>query len=163
MPVSVFGATAALLQSDYFPHYTFGATSHPTSTAVGTVLTRVGAIVSGRVQGLGLDPSAIDNTGEPIAYQFCQDLVLAGAAYRVGLAFTGRGMPGDVVDTWRRAFRDGLKDLSDARTARVVLVDAYGAATAGRIRTHVQEASTRPTATSDIEIDDPEFVRDMDL
>lgn len=163
MPLATFSVTSALLQSDCFPHYTFGATSHPTATAVGTIITRKGAQVSALVQALGIDPSTLDAVGEPVAFSLLQRLVLVGAAYEVALAFTGRGVPGEVVDTWRREWRDGIKDLSDARTARAILVDAYGAATAGRIRTHVQSTSSLPTTSTDLEIDDPEFVRDMDL
>ena len=163
MAASTFGVTAALLQSDMFPHYTFSATSHPTSTAVGTIITRAGAVVSGLVDARGLNANALDATGEPIAYYFCQRLTLVGAALDVARAFTGSGAPGELVDTLRREWMDGLKALRDPQLGKAMLVDAYGSATAGRIRTHVQDTSSLPTTSTDLSIDDPEFTGGMDL
>lgn len=164
MAYSAFGATAALLQSDMLPHYAFSATSSPTSTRVETIIARRAARVSGLVDMAGLDASALDVVGEPIAFYFCQRLTLVGAAIDVALAFTGGQRSDDLVEAWRKEWDEGIGTLRGPGL-RAALADAVTAGTVtGRgFRSHVQHGSDVPSAAGDVGVDEPTFTQDMDL
>jgi len=162
--LNTFGVTAALLQSDLLPHYAFNATSSPTATAVGTIVTRLAARLCGHIQHRGLDPAGIDATGEPLAFYNCQALLLAGVASHVARAFTGKKTAEGLVESWRAEWEEGLKRLATEVGAKEILADALSRSShSGYVHSHVHAGSDRPTTVGDIEIDDPEFVRDMDL
>ena len=164
MAYSAFGATAAILASDLMPNQTLGATSSPSTTNIDArIIPRRAARVSGLVDALGLDSSALDSTDEPISYWFLQRLVLVGTAVDVALAFTGQAPDGEMVDAWRDEWQDGLAALSDPRQAKVLLVDALTTTSPLLLRTHIQHGGQTPSTSGDIEVDDPIFVRDMDL
>ena len=163
MAHSTFGVTAAILQSDLLPHYTLSATSSPTDTRVAQIINRKAAIVSGLVDALGLNAAALDAAGEPIAFYFCQRLVLVGVAADVALAFVGRATSEGLVFSWLREWNDGLKSLRDPTLAKSMLSDALTTAHAPFIRTHIQESGDTPTVASDILVEDPVFTADMDL
>ena len=162
MAFSTFGVTAATLQSDLLPQYTLDASSRPTSTRVAEIINRRAAKVSGLVDALGIDSSGLDSDGEPIAYYYCQRLVMVGAAADVAAAFAGRKPADGLVETWRSEWREGCEDLAGPR-AKALLRDAITASSPLIMRTHIQHGSDRPSAAGDIEIADPAFVRDMDL
>ena len=161
MAVVEFGVTATILGTDCFPNYTFGATSSPTSTRIASIITRRAAEISGRLRALGLDPSTFTTTGE--AYQACQRILLAGCAADVALAFVGRTVQDSLVWSWKSEWRDGMKALGSAQTAKALLADAITTSTGGFIRTHIQDGGDEPTSASDIVIDDPSFTAGMDL
>ena len=162
MPISLFGSTAAILASDLLPTYTFGASSNPTDTRALEILRRRAAIVSWMVDALGLDASALDATGEPISYYYCQRLVLVGGAADVALAFTGHAPADGLVAALRAEWEEGMRTLRDPQRAKAALADSYGATSANGIRTHVQ-AHGALTGDSDVELDEPEFTQDMEL
>ena len=163
MAISLFSVTAAVLASDLLPTYTLGAATNPTDTRALEIIRRRAAMVSGAVDALGLDASALDATGEPIAFYFCQRLVLVGAAADVALAFTGHVPSDGLVSGWRSEWEDGMRTLRDPQRAKAALHDAVGATFANQIRTHVQAAGSVASEDTDVALDAPEFSAGMDL
>ena len=164
MAFADFDATAALLATDYLGHYgAFSATSTPTETAVGRIIARKAGRISGLLESIGIDPSAIDSVGEPISYQNMQDLVLFGAASQVARLWTGSNITGEITDAWSAEWKSGLAALKDRATAKELLSDIISDDDAGFMRTHIQAGSETPTGAGDIEVDDPVFTQDMSL
>ncbi len=164
MPINEFSSTAVLLQQQYFPGYTFDANSNPTDTAVAAIITKKAAAVSGILTSVGVAPAGISIIGEPIAFNWLQDLVLVGTAAHVARAFTGRGDTSRVASVWRTEWTQGLEVLRNPQKRKDVLADVLTGSQAGFLRTHVQSSSdSPPTAVGDIDLVTPSFTADMDL
>ena len=163
MPIAEFAATATLLQQQYLPQFTFDANSTPTTASVAAIITKKAAEVSGILTSHGIAPDGIDNAGEPISFQYLQDLVLVGTAAHVARAFGGHLTPDELIAQWRREWRDGLAALRDPQLAKQVLADSKGLTTTDYVRTHVQVSGDVPTTAADVDVEDPDFLHGMDL
>ncbi len=163
MAINLFGATEALLESDYLVHYTFTTTSKVTSAAITTILNRKAARISGLVDALGIAPESIDNTDEPISFQNLQDIVLCGTAASVAKAFTGLKSQDGIVAVWQEHWDEGVRLLGDTDSAKALLSDSLTNAAAGFTRTHIQAGNENTTRNSDIDVEDPIFTEQTSL
>lgn len=103
MAIQTYGATAALLASDYMPNENggngFDGTTHPTVTAVGTIITRKAAEVNSLIARAGIAPASITDTATPVSYAYVQHLILVGTAAHVYAAFAPQAEV-TTVDKW---------------------------------------------------------------
>lgn len=89
MALSLFGATAAVLASDYFPHSGgFNTATKPTEAAVGRAIDRSAAELAGKLAAQGVTAATISGAPStyPAAYAWCAETVLLGTAVRVSQA-----------------------------------------------------------------------------
>ena len=89
MAVEVFGVVFGDVERRLKP-FVFDASSNPTSTEVGTVITEVAGDVNGHIEALGFDPAGITVASNPRSYQILARLIADGAAAEVYRALSAR-------------------------------------------------------------------------
>lgn len=109
MAIATFGVVAADIERRLKP-YVFDASSNPTSTDIDSYIVKeIASEVNGVLQGLGMTPSEIDDTNEPISYQYIRGLIADGSAARTLRAMSVRDP--ERAQQLARDYRDGLNRI----------------------------------------------------
>jgi len=149
MAVAVFGCTNTIVATDYWPQYTFGDNSTPTSTRITEIIEKVAAEVNGYIVAVGGTPGDIDDTEEPISWHWLQHTVGLGAAAAVGRAMTG-GDP-ELTKEYQRQYEKRLAELR--KNPETALADHYDDITdpSGDVRSHARDLNLTDTGDADDE------------
>jgi hypothetical protein len=114
MAIPVFGLTHTSVHDHYFPSLVaFSASTKPTATIVGEMITNVAAELIGRLAAVHVTGATISTDAGatyPSAYAWCATYIRQGAAIAVMEAIAGAGA---VPEAWQKVQDQRNKDLKE--------------------------------------------------
>lgn len=136
MTISTFGVVYGDIQAHFFPSFTFGASSTPTSTAVTGMITAAAAKLAGRLMMQLITPSTLTDTASAY-YAWCADAIRLDAAIHAARAMAG---PGIDTKLWEDELDQKYKELQMFGYLALGDAPAPTPSTAGTgPRTHITE------------------------
>lgn len=161
MSLTLFGTTAAVLRSRYFPQIdAFSVLSSPTAVVVGDIINACAATLDGKLRQEDITPAAITDTTSA-AYYWCAETILLASAIKVMQASTHQDPK--VLEAWRDELKERYADLAKSGAAALGDGVSLPATEVDGPLTHIDEHSLDVADETLMSTAEPVFRKDDEL